>query len=307
MKRVLHRWWTALLVLLVACGGNTQVEPFRPQRLLAFGDETSVITADGKKHTVNAVTAAGAIDCASNPNWVQLLSQSFNLPFPQCNPAGSPTVSVNYAVAGAKVADLAPQIDQQFAAGGFTNRDLVTVLAGTNDIVEQYQRLAAQGEAAITATLQARAEALAAQVNRIANAGGKVLISTVPDTSFTPFALAEQTADPSIDRISLLRRVVFAFNSRLRAELINDGSMIGLVLADELVQVVARNAGFFGFVDVTQAACAVALPDCTTQTLVPNASGDTWLWASPLQLSAGGHRQLGAVADSRARNNPFQE
>jgi hypothetical protein len=52
-------------------------------------------------------------------------------------------------------------------------------------------------------------------------------------------------------------------------------------------------------------ACTVALPDCTTQTIVTGANADNWLWADSLQMTPAGHRQLGATAERRARNNPF--
>ena len=45
-------------VLLVACGGGEQVETFRANRVIAFGDETSVINADHSKYSVNAVQLA---------------------------------------------------------------------------------------------------------------------------------------------------------------------------------------------------------------------------------------------------------
>ena len=67
--------WLATLTLLASCGGGDRVGTFIPGRLIAFGDETSVITPDGRKHTVNAVDTAGALDCACNPNWVQYLSR----------------------------------------------------------------------------------------------------------------------------------------------------------------------------------------------------------------------------------------
>ena len=47
--------------------------------------------------------------------------------------------ALNHAVAGAKVADIATQIDRHLATDGFSGTDLVTVLVGRNDIVEQYR------------------------------------------------------------------------------------------------------------------------------------------------------------------------
>ena len=55
-------------VLLVACGGGEQVQTFRANRVIAFGDETSVINADRSKYSVNAVQLADntQLDCSSN-------------------------------------------------------------------------------------------------------------------------------------------------------------------------------------------------------------------------------------------------
>ena len=54
--------------LMAACGGGTsQVEPFKPGRVIAFGDESSVIVNDGanngRKYSVNGLDANAARDC----------------------------------------------------------------------------------------------------------------------------------------------------------------------------------------------------------------------------------------------------
>lgn len=298
--------WLVVLMLLASCGGGDRVGTFAPQRQIVFGDEASVITPDGKKHTVNAVDSAGAIVCTSNQNWVQYVSQSFGFIFAQCNPTAAAVTALNYASAGAKVADITTQVDQHLATGSFGGTDLVTVMAGANDVIEQYRLFPAQTEAELIATLEARGTLLAGQVNRIALAGGKVLITTVPDLSLTPFAAAERTANPgAVDRAALIKRLLDRFNARLRINLINDGSKIGLVFADELVLTMVRFPSTYGFADVTTAACTVALPDCTALTLVSGATADNWLWADALQLTPAGARQIGASAENRARNNPF--
>jgi outer membrane lipase/esterase len=298
-------WWLAVLVLLASCGGGDRVSTFSPQRLIAFGDESSVITSDGKKYTVNGVDAAGAIVCSTHHNWVLYLAQAFGLVFAQCNPGSATVTALTYATPGAKVADITAQIDQHLASGSFGSKDLVTVLAGGNDVIEQYRLFPGVSEATLIATVEARGAALAAQVNRIAQAGGKVLISTVPDLSLSPFAAAENAANPGSDRAALILRLVDRFNARMRVSLINDGTMIGLVFGDQMVQAMVRIPVNYSLVNVANAACATALPDCTTQTLVTGGSPETWLWADALQLTPVGQRQLGATAEGRARNNPF--
>ena len=160
---------------------------------------------------------------------------------------------------------------------------------------------------------------LAAQVNRIANLGAKVLLSTTPDMGYTPFALIENAANPG--RADLLARLSERFNAKLRANIMNDGRKIGLIKLDEYVQGVAkaRLAGGGIFVNTTLAAClpSAPLPTCTSLTLGTNAGavpppttptaadGITWLWSDVTHLSAGGQVSLGSLAVTRALNNPF--
>ena len=316
---------TAWLLLLASCGGGELVTEFKPQRIVAFGDQTSVITqqgqidpltqqpyaASGQKFTVNALDAtSGALLCQSNPNWVQYLAQSFALPFPQCNPDNVAAPSVDHAANGAKVADRVAQVDAHLAGDTFGNTDLVTVLVGANDILEQYALYPAQDETALAAVLEQRGTLLAQQVARIAAAGGKVIVSTVVNQGTTPFGLAEKAAhDASDDRAALLGRLTSRFNAKLRVGLLNEsGRDVGLVLGDELVQTYINFPSLGALANVTDGACATALPDCTTATLIDAAkstSGATYLWADGHELGATGHRVLGDAANTRARNNPF--
>ena len=56
--------------VLEACGGGETEQTFTATRVIAFGDETSVINADGSKYTVNALvsgsTATLPIESPSN-------------------------------------------------------------------------------------------------------------------------------------------------------------------------------------------------------------------------------------------------
>lgn len=298
-----------LAAVLSACGGGDQVEQFKPERIVAFGDELSVLddsTAPTRKHTINALKTDGTIDCTLNPLWIQYLASAYSLVFSECNPSAVATSSETRAVAGARVADVAAQIDAFVATGGFNGKTLVTVLAGHHDVRAQYLLMRAPSstvsEADATAAVDAAGAALAAQVNRIAAAGGKVLISTIPNLAQTPFGVAEQLATPG--SADVLSRLTAAFNSRLRVGLTNDGRKIGLILLDEPVDSIAR--GVSGFANVTAAACNVTpTTTCTTNTLVVTGATDTYLWADTLFLSPAGQRLLGTLAVSRAQGNPF--
>lgn len=329
MKSNLGPWRHALLggavalsAWLVACGGGAQVTAFAPDRVIAFGDETSVIddvngNGNGRKYSVNATVSATdqTLACKLNPIWVQTLAINYGLVFPQCNPApgavAAPKSRIR-AAAGARVADIGTQVDAQLAESAFAAKDFATVLAGQNDILAQYARYPGTGEAQLTLDVQAAGVALGQQVNRIALGGAKVLIATVPDQGLAPFGLAEKAAHTDADRSALLTRLTARFNASLRATVLNDGRMIGLILADEYFQGVARgvNGGFtnaiVGVCDLTKSALVPAsILDCTPQTLVVGGSATTYLWADPLHLSAGGQAALGSLATTRARNNPF--
>jgi outer membrane lipase/esterase len=329
MKSKMDRWRRALVsacvlasALAASCGGGTQVTPFAPTRVIAFGDETSVIddfngNGNGRKYTVNATVSATdpTLDCRVNLIWIQLLAGNYGLRFPQCNPAPTSVVPASRirATAGAKVADLSAQIDAQLAESAFTPKDLAAVLIGENDVLAQYAMYPAVPEATLIANLQAAGTALGDQINRIANAGAKVIVSTVPDVGLTPFAYSERAAHTDTDRAALLRRLTKALNDKMRSQIINDGHLIGLVLLDEYVQSIAAFPGAGGFTNSTVPVCdltrSAQVPpsalDCTTLTLIPNGNASAYLWADTLHLSSGGQLSLGALATNRALNNPF--
>lgn len=307
--RRLQRCLAALgsALALVSCGGGTaQYEPFQPTRVLAFGDENSVLTDGGRKYGVNALDTNGAIACATEPLWTQTVASNYGFVFAQCNPAASTTIqAVTRATVGARVADLAGQIDAQVAQGPLTDTDLVMVLVGAHDVLDLYATYPAQSEQQITEVLRARGELLAEQVNRLVGLGARVIVSTVPDLGVTPFALAQKAAHTDVDRAALLSRLTATLNGRMRVNILNDGRFIGLVLADELVQAMVRSPSFYALANVTEAACTVALPDCTANTLVSSATSTGYLWADDWHLAYGGQFRLGSLALARARGNPF--
>lgn len=296
----------AALAGLSACGGGTsQIEPFAPTRIITFGDESSLIKPDGKKYTINGVdSVTGAVDCMVNDNliWVQKLANHFGLVFKECNPSQiAVTSGLMYATAGGNVASLQAQLDAHFATGGFGPKDLVTVMVGANDIIELYQQYPAQSQAALLNEVRVRARALAAQVNRIANANGRVILATVFDQGVTPYALEESKLDSG--RAAFLTQLTSEFNLEMRVNIRNDGRLIGLVLADERIQIMVK----YPQGEVTKQAClnTVSVDNCTTNTLITDSSATTWLWANDKLLSPWGHRLIGESALRSATTNPF--
>lgn len=296
------------LVLLAACGGGTStVDPFRAQRLLVFGDDTSAITQSGRKYGVNGLSlATGQLDCTQEPLWVQSVASLYGFEFAECNPTFAEPKAFMRAFAGAKVADVAAQVEAQVAAGGFRDRDLATVLAGVNDILEIYGRYPGSSVDSLKAEASARGGQLALVVNRLVGLGVKVVVSDLPDMGLSPFAQAQKALDPTgLDRSALLSNLVTAFNEQLGVKVVLDGRFVGLVQAQLRFQAIGRSPASFSLTDVVDAACTAPLPNCTTNTLVAGATSTSYLWADQTRLSTGGQSQLGALAVDRAQRNPF--
>ena len=161
--------------------------------------------------------------------------------------------------------------------------------------------------------MTAQGTALAATVNTIANAGAKVLLLTIPDMSLSPFGYAEaQRGD--FDRAKVLSDMTVAFNTALRANIINDGSKIGLVLVDDLVHQAAYNPSAFGLIfyaNQTPGCLDTApLPTCTDETLrndptTGQPATASFMWADTTHLGNVLQQQIGNQAVSRAHSNPF--
>jgi phospholipase/lecithinase/hemolysin len=295
------------LGFVVACGGGTsQSEPFVAQRYFAFGDEASALTATGRNYAVNGLATDGTVGCNVLPIWTQQMAGFYGFVLAECNPTAVTDIKArSFAAVGARVAEVAAQVDAQVAAGGFRDKDIATVMVGVNDIVELYGQYPARSEAALLADARARGERAASIVNRLVDLGSKVVVSTIPDMGLSPWARAQKALFTDTDRAALISRLSTAYNEQLGVKLRLDGRFIGLVQLDLQVQVINRAPGAFGFANVTDAACATALPDCTTATLVTGGDANLYLWADGTRLSAGGQAQLGSLATSRANRNPF--
>jgi len=318
LSRLAHPRWPravagllAAVALLTACGGGTsQYEPFIAQRVFAFGDETSTLTAEpagnGRKYSVNGLDDDGNVDCQLQPIWVQAVAANYGYVFAECNRGAIEPRAFMFAAEGATSAGVALQVEAaQVQSGGFRDGDLATVLAGTNDIIELYQRFPAESEATLTALAQQRGARVARAVNRLVELGAKVIVSDLPNVGLTPYALKERALHTDTDRAALLTRLTTAFNQQLGVTILLDGRFIGLVQADLQFRAIAQSPAGFGFANITEGVCTVALPLCRDDTLVPDGGAFIYLWADDTRMSSGGQAQLATLAVDRARRNPF--
>jgi outer membrane lipase/esterase len=299
---------------LASCGGGGQVEPFRPTRVLALGDELSVLEADGRKWSINAFAKKPApdeseddpttLDCTRNPIWIQAVAAGFGLAFDRCLgtlPTGAGQV---LAQPDAKVADLAAQLAAVQGAA-LNDLDLVTIMVGMHDILELYALYPTTSRSELLEQARTRGAALGALVNTLAQSGPAVVVLTVHDLGLTPFARAQNTSSGDATRAALLSDLTEAFNNRMSVTLVNDGRLIGLVYADIETQNMVKFPSSFSLTNVVDAACTATLPDCKPDTLVSGATAVSHLWADDLRPGPTVHTRFGSVAQFRARNNPF--
>jgi len=299
---------TLTSLLLAACGGGTeQQEPFVPERYFAFGDDASAFTSDGRKYSMNGLNATtGARDCNAQPLWIQQVAGLYGFVFAECNPENKTDIKAKtLAFAGAKVADVAAQIDAQVAAGGFRNKDIATVFVGINDVLELYQQYPARSEASLLGDARARGERIAQVVNRLVDLGAKVVVASVPDVGLTPYAVVQKAAFTDIDRAALMTRLTTEMNNQLGVKVLLDGRFVGLAQVDLRFAAIGRSPVSFGFANITEGVCTTPLPDCTTATVPTGADPNIYLWADATRLSPAGQSQLAVLAVDRAQRNPF--
>ena len=305
------------LVALASCGGGTyQVTAFVPARILTFGDESSRLEGNqGLKYSINGISNDTLqVDCTQNPIWTQTLATSYGLVYANCNVnAAFETNAVDLTTVGGTVDDLVQKVSAFQAGDTFNGNDLVTIWVGMNDVLNEYKANANGDPTELLSNMKAQGATLAGTVNAIAATGAKVILLTIPDMSFTPFAYTESLRG-DFDRAKLLSDMSTQFNLGLRSNIINDGSKIGLVLVDDLVRNATRSPSSFGLISLPNQVygCldSAPLPTCTRETLRddPSTGGQAtsaFMWADATHLANVMQTNIGNQAQSRAHSNPF--
>ncbi len=246
-------------------------------------------------------------------------------------PAGSPENCTNFAQGGAMVytADgighssgaLTFPVTQQLQNylsefGSFNSSQLITVLAGNNDILAAAQAVSTavsqggeQAKQAAVATAQANvgvaADELAGVVKTILSSGGQyVVVYTLPDSSLTPQGQAASggtTCDNTNPQLGcyLLSNLVQLFNQRLLNDL--QGLPVKMVDGFALLNQEIANPSAFGFTNVTTPWCNIAvvqsslLCNVNTPATAYGASTSnlgTWLFADTLHPTPAGYKVI---------------
>ena len=304
--------------VLSACGGGDRVESYEPQRLLAFGDELSLIddatvvtgtntvtgaptssgAGNGVKYTVNGFNGTtGALDCTINPVWVQQLASDMGMAFRQC--AGSYTTFA--AETRAKLNATTEEVVRDLAtlrttAPVPTSSTLVTVQVGMHDIKALYEAVAAGSTDVTAATAKAAqlGKLLADEVTRYTEAGIGIIVATAPDIAQSPY-MVSRGATANVKLLSA------AFNEALVNNMPPDGHKVGLVFGRPYG--LDRNGNpTDGYTNDRNCVAGTDTPACTTSTLKEASRLNNWVWADDLRPSPYTHYVMGTAAYSRVRN-----
>ncbi|MEX8500647.1 SGNH/GDSL hydrolase family protein [Leptothrix ochracea] len=275
---------------LVGCGGNAT--PYTYNRLVVFGDSLSDVGSYRTAGLVTTFTDAGkyTINGPSSTIWVENIATQLGVAAPCAAQTGLESSGplagfaeaianhsgcYDYAQGGARVtATVGPgnkalpapdsymgnltvpvvtQMDNHLAVSSYTNHDLVTVLAGGNDVFMQLAGIASATvtpAAAITAMQQAGDELAAAVLSKvIAKGASRVVVANIPDISLTPYGISLGAATQTV-----IVQLVQAFNTRLSAGLGNSNRIVLVDLFTESQKQAATPAAY-GLSNVTAVAC----------------------------------------------------
>ncbi len=320
----------AATVLLASCGGGTsQVEAFKPNRLIVFGDESSLLedfvdgtgVHDGFKYGINDRSSGSSGKCRVDPTVAQLVASHYGFVFAQCNPNAETPRAFSLAQRLATVDDPSLGLAQQRAnLPDLGPKDIATVMIGSNDIIALYERtLTGMTRTEAVAEAQRRGGHAAEQVNAILATGARALVMTVANLGVSPYAATANQTNPGAS--ALLKDLTTEFNAYLRTRIDSakyDGRNYGLVLADDIVSAMARSPSSFLTSPAITNAPACPMPDvinpdsaataalaCDGSALVSGAVVTSHLWATDRHLGPNAHNRIGSQAASRASSNPF--
>lgn len=315
----------ASALLLAACGGGDQKETFQPTRIVAFGDENTLIAPTGRQYSVNnltpiATTNPNGVPCRNNPIWVQYVASDYGLPFAVCTAEAERPTALMRASVGATVASVQQAIDTLNAsAAPLNSNDLVTLMVGTHDLLEIIGTNKTPNAAELETMRQAalaRGRQAGALVQQVVARGARILFTTVPNLATAPLAQHLGATNAGYNAAAL-QTLSVAFNDGLNlgSQVPSGGGRNGAVLqVDSLVNVYRDNPETYTAVterfkaacmaDATTIMADADLVNCTATATVDTAKF-AYLWAGRVQFGTFTHGLLGQEAVARIRANPL--
>lgn len=278
----------SIAMLLTACSGSSTInDPFRPTRIVVFGDSMSFIST----------TVAYTVNDSSTNNWASQIASSY----------GVGTIVKN-AAANALVSDVQTQVNTFGAA--YQAGDLVVVSAGYRDIIND--------AAGSTNTAAAKGTAYANLVRTMVTNGAKhVAVANLHDLSKTPAASLTGTGATTATNLATQNgnsrgSLIAAFNDALKsnlgsASLAYIGDNVRLLDLEAYYNLVRASPTSYSFTDVTTITCNSAgntvgvgngqidSSACGTGTLA-QASYNNYVFADAVYPTPAFHRAWGSRA-----------
>lgn len=271
------------------------------------GYPNTVITLEHDGASTKRTTSTTYL-CNVPTIWVQTVARAFGKGYHDACPIDAYGNAVSYAEPWATVSDVAAQVAAH--RGELGKGVLVTMMAGQNDILAQYQRVKGgnnYSQADAEAALRVQAAALAAVVNDIMGTGAKVVLALTPDLGQSPLAIGARDQ-------ALLSALTNVFNDELYINRL--GTASGRNLAGfntvNLTSPTIRSSSYVYDRALCDPAKAVG-PDgtvpttdlerarfCNSNTYVSGGNLSTFIWADSVRFAPIGHSLIGATAAHRA-------
>ena len=297
MRNMARFGWSAGLAVLTALllsgcgGGGDKPAAASYSSLVSFGDSLS----DVGSYKVGGIAALGGgkytVNSANDKNWTELLAAQLDLPAPCAAQTGldgtyfyaavtNQVACLNYAQGGSRVTNpvgpghklvpgseplgqltvpISTQINTHLTkiGGKFSGTELVTVMAGGNDV---FMNLGAIGinfspTDAVTAMGVAGGE-LSAYIKTyiLGNNAKKVVVLNIPDIKSTPFGQSLNS-----DTQGLIDLMVNTFNDQLKSGL-QDTAGVLLIDAYSASKDEVANPAKYSLSNVTGTACKLSYP-----------------------------------------------
>lgn len=305
MRRSLLAGLCASAAVLAACGSSSTESAIKPQRFIAFGDGfADVGQVNGRSYSIND----GSIN-----NWTREVAARYGLDLKPVSAGGTSYAQGNAristspdAAGNASTPTLTQQIDRFLAQPQWQTDDVILISAGTSDLIAGMAAVQAGSlsEDQYLAASRQAGQALAAQVKRLSDAGGKHIVVTGSyDMSRSPWAKGSAKRD-------LIGKASTAFNQGLLVQMEPLGKTVLYVDLAYYVNVFEGTPGGYGFENANDPICTsvdsgagigigsgeINSALCTDSTLVAGADARRYLFADKVYLTPSGQRQFGTYA-----------
>jgi outer membrane lipase/esterase len=288
------KFGSALLMtmILVGCGGGGSDVPAKPKfsAQVSFGDSLSDVgsyqpgligSLGGGQFTINA---ASSVKAFTPTNWTEMTSVKLGIAggFPCAAVTGgfgaassvhagcygygeggaritSASGVGNVGVSGPMTLPVVTQIATHLGAhGGFSNSDIVYVMAGANDVFTQAGMVSANliTPASAVQAIQTAATQLATQINTniIGKGASHVVVINVPDIASTPQVTSIASAVVQAQTAGLIDTLVTTFNAVLKAGVPDSATVLNVDAYTASKDEVA-NPGKYLLTNVATTAC----------------------------------------------------